>query len=138
MIGAFPRGGAWVTVQLAAGSDETQHTLLELFGECPSDPDARIIRATTCEGADDALAQAAARLRSGWAEHATGDAPADEQDTAAALHSPPWTPAVAAGDTALAPDVASAAVVHALCAASTPFCLIPNPTAGRRASRDGR
>ena len=32
-----------------------------------------------CEGADDALAQAAARLRSGWAEHATADEPADAQ-----------------------------------------------------------
>ena len=41
MIGAFPRRGAWVTLQLAAVSDDGQATLLELTGDCPADPAAQ-------------------------------------------------------------------------------------------------
>jgi hypothetical protein len=132
MIGAFPRRGAWVTLQLAAGSDESPLRLFELLGACPGDPDASIIRTTLCESAEDALARAAARLRRGWVEHATADEPADRHDAAAALHAPARAPAIALSDAAVVPDLARAAIAHAASAAPEPFCLIPNPTAGRR------
>jgi hypothetical protein len=132
MIGAFPRRGAWVTLQLAADAHAERLELLELLGPCPGDPGARVVRTTICEGAEDALAQAAARLRRGWAKYATADEPADRHDAAAALHAPAWAPAIAVSDTAVAPDLARAAIAHAASAAPQPFCLFPNPTAGRR------
>jgi hypothetical protein len=133
MIGAFPRGEGWVTLQLAADHDEHRPWLLELLGACPGDADAQLARMTLCESAEDALAHAAARLYGGWAAHAMADEPGDALDAAAALDAPASTPMVAVTDTALAPGRARAVVAHAVAATREPFCLFPNPTAGRRA-----
>ena len=133
MIGTFPRGERWVTLQLAAGRDQQPVRLLELLGECPGDPGAQLTRITICGSAEDALAHAAARLRHGWAAHAMADEPGDAHDAAAALHAPAWTPTAAVADSALAPAKALAVVAHAAAATAAPFCLFPHPTAGRRA-----
>jgi DNA-binding response OmpR family regulator len=135
MIGAFPRGERWVTLQLAADHHKHRPRLLELLGACPGDPDAQITTTTTCESADAALAHSAARLRRGWAAHASVDAPGDARDATVALDAPAWTPAVAITDTALAPEQARSVVAHATAATREPFCLFPNPTAGHRAYR---
>ena len=133
MIGAFPSGEGWVTLQLAADHDEHRPRLLELLGACPGDADAQLARMTICESAEDALAHAAARLNRGWAAHAMADEPGDALDAAAALDAPAWTPTVTVTDTAFAPERARAVVAHAVAATREPFCLFPNPTAGRRA-----
>src|SRR3954471_12837333 len=135
MIGAFPRGDAWVTLQLAAGRHDRVE-LRELLGECPGDPQAHITRATICAGAEEALALASAQLRRGWAAHASVDEPGDTLDAAAALHAPACAPQVAVTDTALAPEQARAVVAHATAATREPFCLFANPTAGQRVSAD--
>ena len=101
MIGAFPSGEGWVTLQLAADHDEHRPRLLELLGACPGDADAQLARMTICESAEDALAHAAARLNRGWAAHAMADEPGDALDAAAALDAPASTPTVTVTDTAL-------------------------------------
>jgi len=131
MIGAHPCGEGWVTLQLAADHDEHRPRLLELLGTCPGDSDTQPARVTSCESAEDALAHAGARLRDGWAAHASTDEPGDASDLAAALAAPAWTPPAATGDTALTPERARAVIAHATAATREPFCLFPNPTAGR-------
>lgn len=60
-----PVRGRLVAVQLSAGSDEAHPRLLELPGDCPSDPDAHIIHTTLCESAEDTRTRAAVLLRRG-------------------------------------------------------------------------
>jgi hypothetical protein len=104
MIGTFPRGEHWVTLQLAADHHEDRPRLLELFGACPGDPEAQLARTTICESAEAALAHAATRMRDGWAAYASVDEPGDVFDAAAAVHAPACTAPVAATDTALTPE----------------------------------
>src|SRR3954471_8130888 len=133
MIGAFPRGEDWVTLQLAVDHHEHRPRLLELLGACPGDADAQLARMTICESAEDALAHAAACLHGGWGAYATGDEPGDALDATAALDAPASTPTLAVTDTALSPERARAVVAHATAATREPFCLFPNPTAGHHA-----
>jgi hypothetical protein len=133
MIGTYPRGEGWVSLQLAADHHEDRARLQELFGACPGDPDAQLVRMTICESAEAALARAAAHLRDGWAAYASVEEPGDVVDAAAAVRAPASTPPVAVTDTVLAPARARAAVAHAAAATREPFCLFPNPTAGHRA-----
>jgi hypothetical protein len=136
MIGAYPRHGGWMTVQLAAASSDPEElVLLELAGDCPGDPDADPIRVTTCAGAHDAHSQAAARLAAGWAAHASADRPADPRQAAAALRAAAWTPPEPPPDRTGADRDALAAVAHAAACRPERFCLFPNPTARHRPAR---
>jgi hypothetical protein len=136
MIGAYPRHGGWVTVQLAAdSSDRTDLVLLELAGDCPGDPDAEPIRVTTCASPHDAHARAAARLAAGWAAHASTDRLANPRQAAAALRAPAWTPPTTPPDRALRDEDALAAVAHAAACRPERFSLFPNPAARRRSAR---
>jgi hypothetical protein len=131
MLGAFPRRDGWVTLSLAADSNDEQRVLLELAGSCPGDPDARPVRVTTCVGPHDALGRAAERLAAGWAAHASAERPAPPECGAAALRAPAQTPALESADRDLPADTALAVVAHAASARPDRFCLFPNPTARR-------
>ena len=131
MLGAFPRRDGWVTLCLAADSDDEQPVLLELAGDCPGDPDAQPVRVTSCAGPHDAYARAAERLAAGWAAYASVDRPARPGFAAAALRAPARTPALGSPDRALPADAALAVVAHAAAARPDRFCLFPNPTARR-------
>ena len=131
MLGAFPRRDGWVTLCLAADSDDEQPELLELAGDCPGDPDARPVRVTTCAGPRDALGRAAERLAAGWAAYTTAERPAPRAFAAAALRAPAPTPALGSPDRELPADAALAVVAHAAAARPDRFCLFPNPTARR-------
>jgi hypothetical protein len=136
MIGAYPRRGGWVTVQLAAASSDREDlVLLELAGDCPGDPDAEPIRVTTCASPHDAHARAAARLAAGWAAHATTDRAVGPAQLAAALRAPAWTPPTTPPDRPLPDRDAVAAVAHAAACRPERFCLFPNPTARHRPAR---
>jgi hypothetical protein len=92
MIGAFPRRDGWVTLCLAADSDDERPVLLELAEDCPGDPDARPVRVTTCASPHDAVERAAERLAAGWAAQARAERPAPPGRGAAAVRAPAWTP----------------------------------------------
>ena len=73
------------------------------------------------------------RSRTAKAAHAMADEPGDALAAAAALDAPASTPTLAVTVTALSSERARAVVAHAVAATREPFCLFPNPTAGRRA-----